>query len=62
MSEPGVYVFSMRMFGWLRIQGREDEVVQLGTNMRVPVGSVEAEAEATAHLMDFKIEAELKAG
>ena len=57
-----MYVFSMRMFGWLRIQGRKDEVVHLGTNMRVPVGSVDAEAEATAHLIDFKIEAELNAG
>ena len=52
----------MRMFGWLRIQGRKDEVVHLGTNMRVPVGSVDAEAEATAHLIDFKIEAEVNAG
>ena len=50
------------MSGWVRIQGIKDEVVQLGSNMRVPEGSVDAEADATAHLTDFKIEAELKAG
>ena len=40
----------------------KEEVVQLGSNMRVPVGSVVAKAEATAHLTDFRIEAESKAG
>ena len=40
----------------------KDEVVQVGSNMRVAVGSVDAEAEATAHLTDLRMEAELKAG
>ena len=50
------------MFGWFRIQGMKDEVVQLGSSMRVPEGPGDASAEATAHLMAFKMETEVKSG
>ena len=50
------------MFGWFRIQGMKDDVAQLGSSMSVPEGSVDVSAEATAHLMAFRIETEVKSG